>query len=51
MIVGATGPYAASPMPTNTRSTNIISKLVASPVAPLAPLHTSTAPPISIQRR
>ena len=42
MMVGAAGPYAASPMPTMARVANSTPNVVASPDAPQATLQTAT---------
>ena len=50
MSVGATGPYAPSPMPTKQRVASNRPNAVASPLAPLATLHKTTPMAISTQR-
>jgi hypothetical protein len=51
MTVGAVGPYAASPMPTNTRVASMIQNAWARPEAPEARLHRITPIPMIAQRR
>src|SRR4051794_7510596 len=50
MIVGATGPYPASPMPTKHRVSTSSVNVCAKPDAPLARLQMPTEMPTSTQR-
>src|SRR5258707_73363 len=50
MIVGAAGPYAASPTPTKHLVASKSRKLGAKPEPPLARLHKATPTPINSQR-
>src|SRR5207244_4249861 len=50
IIGAAAGPYPPAPIPTNTRAASNIPMLEASPDAPLARHHRTTAIPIIIQR-
>ncbi len=50
MIVGAAGPYAASPIPTKMRVMISVAKVLAIPDQPLARLQTATPAPIKRQR-
>ena len=49
-MVGAAGPYAPSPIPTNRRVASNIPNVTARPDAPLARLHNITLTPIKSQR-
>jgi len=51
MIVGATGPYAASPMPTRQRVSSMTANVGASPLPPLARLQMMTPTATRSHRR